>query len=122
MFNVPSGPGGVEHDARSQNFGQNNGRRGRVLGINQDQRHSGAVEMIQFGGDRVGKPGIIAQQCDGIHGLEFCAYGRDFNAGLFIHLAGEAPIGGEIHEDGFAGGAGGGDGFRAPALPVDAVH
>ena len=65
---------------------------------------------------------VVAEQGHGIAFLELCAHGRDFDAGLFVHLAGEAPVGGEIHDYWATFTARLCHGFRTPALPVNSAR
>ena len=111
----------VQHHARRQNLRQDDGRFVGIFRIHQNQRHAGAVVAVQFRRDGVGKMRVIGHERDGVDFLELRAHGGNFNGELFVDLAGQAPVGGKIHQHGFSGGARLRDGFGRPRLPVNAA-
>ena len=83
----------------------------RIFRINQNQRHAGAVETVQFRRDVVGEMRVIAEQRDGVDVPSVSRGRTEFRWRFFVHLAGQAPVGGEIHQHRLAGGARLRDGF-----------
>src|SRR5579884_3550362 len=110
----------VQDDAWREQIGKNFRRFVGVFGINQHQRHTGALITIQFRNDGCILHITIFYQRDGIDLLELGADAWDFQRSFFIHLAIGAPLRCEIHQDRTARSTRFLERIRTPWFPIDA--
>src|SRR5262245_55593245 len=78
---------GIEDYGRGEQFGQDHGGLGGILGVDQDQGHAGAVEALQFFRNDRRSEGVVSQQHYGVDLLELLLHGWDFNAGTLVYTA-----------------------------------
>ena len=111
---------GLQHFAGREQFGQDHGIR-FAGGVDQIERHGGAVPAGELGGDfRVAIGPVAAQEQD----VAFPKFGEKsvvVEKCRLVGLAGGAPAGGEIHIDKFPRLLGRANRFGTPFFPGDLI-
>ena len=83
--------------------------------------NGGGAALAQEGGDGIARPAPVAAKGHHVRGRQGALHLVTQQHVVFVGLAGDAPVGGHIHEDPLVLGQGVGDGLFGERLPGDAI-